>query len=151
MPFLPVVLLMLADGPSAQALADARTVAETGMLATIARVQTQAETEELVSSTADLTDAEKAQLRAIGSQVSTMLIAQAVAAEAAAYAANMAEGDLAAIAAFARSDAAAAQRTAMPAVMMTTMQAISAGGPIDFKGETRKRFCADTGKLCEGK
>ena len=150
MPFLAALFLLAADAP-ANVAADARAVAETGMLATVARLKTKAEIEELVADHPDLSDAEKAALRMAGEATADAAIERATAAEAAAYAANLSAADLAALAAFTRSDAAKAQRAAMPAVMMATLQTLNAGGEIHFKEDTLAAFCASTGKLCEAK
>ena len=150
MPFLAALFLLAADAP-ATVSADARAVAETGMLATVARLKTMSEIDELIADHPDLSDPEKAALRKAGEATADAAIERAIAAEAAAYAANLAPADLAALAAFTRSDAAKAQRAAMPAVMTATLQTLNAGGEIHFKEDTLAAFCASTGKLCEAK
>jgi hypothetical protein len=150
MPFLAALFMFAADAP-ATVLADARAVAQTGMLATVARLKTMAEIDELIADHPELSDGDKSALRNAGEVSANTAIERAIAAEAAAYAANLSPSDLAALAAFTRTDAAKAQRAAMPAVMMATMQALKAGGEIHFKEDTLAAFCAATGKLCEAK
>lgn len=150
MPFLAALFMFAADAP-ATVLADARAVAQTGMLATVARLKTMAEIDELIADHPELIDGDKSALRNAGEVTANTAIERAIAAEAAAYAANLSPADLEALAAFTRTDAAKAQRAAMPAVMMATMQALKAGGEIHFKEDTLAAFCAATGKLCEAK
>lgn len=142
-------LLLFAATAGEAAEADARIVAENGMLANVARIKTTAEIEELIAEHTELSEPEKTALRQTGEATAAALIERAVSAEASAYLANLSPGDLAALAAFTRSDAARAQRAAMPLVMKSTLETLSAGVEIDFKGDTRKAFCARSGKLCE--
>jgi len=150
MPFLAALFLLAADAPATLS-ADARTVAETGMLATLARLKTMAEVDEMIADHPELSDSDKVALRNAGEATATATIERGIAAEAAAYAANLTAADLAALAAFTRSDAAKAQRAAMPAVMTSTMQTLNAGGEVHFKEDTLAAFCAATGKLCGSK
>lgn len=146
---LALALALLAGAPSEAALADARTIAENGMLATIAGLQTTQEIDEMIAEHPELSEDERQTLRATGAATAKAMTERAIAAEAAAYAAHLSPEDLAAIAAFSTSDAARAQRTAMPLVMRDTMTALASGGPFDFAGTVRAEFCTKTGKLCE--
>ena len=148
---LSALILFLADAPSAQAIADARAIAEVGALVTVGDMATAKETEDKLAAHPDLTEAEKATFRAIAGETAAVLRSRAIEAVAQAYLGSLTPAQLAAIAAFTRSDAALAQRAAMPQIMAATMQNLTAGGGIDFMGETTKVFCAKTGKLCEGK
>src|SRR5690348_9749622 len=136
MPLIAALFLFAADAPSAAAAADARTVAENGMLANIARLKTAAEIEELIAAHPELSDSDKAALRKTGEATANALLERAVAAEAAGYLAHLTADDLTALAAFARSDAAKAQRAAMPAVMVATLAQLNEGGEVHFKEDT---------------
>ena len=133
--------------PSAEKLALATEVASYSALATIGPLQTAAEVEDIIASNPDLTTEEQDRLRAIGRARAETLARDALAAEAAALAELLSLEDLRAIAEFERLPAAANQRAATPQVAMRVMQGLQG---LDYKGEVKAAFCAETGKLCEG-
>ena len=143
-------LAMLAQAPTtpvdAERAALAREVAAHSPLAVIGPLQTAAEVEQIIADATDLSFAEKDRLREIGRERAAALGEKALTAEAQALADTLSIDDLRAIAAFNRSSAAEHHRNALPYVAGTTMQAL---GTIDYKGEVRAAFCAESGKLCE--
>ncbi|MFC4295401.1 hypothetical protein ACFO0A_10085 [Novosphingobium tardum] len=138
-------LLLLAAGPQDAAYQSARKIAEHGMLATVGPLMAVKETEELVLAHPELTPAEKAKLHEVAREQEELARRKMMDAEASAYVAHMSAADLKALAAWVDSPLAHRQRTALPQIVMSTMQTL---GTIDFKGSVTKAYCAKTGKLC---
>lgn len=132
--------------PSPEALDLARQVAAHGTLAAIAPLQTQSEIAEMIAAHPELSEAERARLRAIGEERSKALVASALEAEAAALASELSLDDLRALAAFSASAAAEHQRAALPKVIGATLGSL---GKVDYAGGVRAAFCSETGKLCQ--
>lgn len=138
-------LLLLAAAPSDEALAYARIVAANGTLATIGPLIARQEVEDLFSAHPELAEPEKARLRALGEELAARQGAQVVEAEAQAFAAQLSLEDLRELARFSQTDAARHLREKFPQVAAQTMGNLST---IDFGGDLRRSFCAETGKIC---
>lgn len=150
---LPLFALLLAQAapapvPTAEANRLGLQLATSGVLANALAVMSRQQTEELVAAHPELTDAEKATLRALAEDTAKTLFARLMTVEGHAYAAALSVDDLRALVAAADSPAARNLRAARPQVIMATMREI---GSIDFKGETFAAFCAKTGKACPAK
>lgn len=141
-------LLLQAATPSPEAEALGRRLAENGTLAAMLPLVSAKETEELVTAQAELSAAEKDELRTTARAIAAKGIDTLLAAEGHAFAAALSLDDLRQLVAAAQSEAAKRQRAAMPRVIASTMQA---AGSVDFKGETLAAFCAKTGKACPTK
>ena len=140
-----VAMAVQAAAPSTEAELLGRRLADTGTLAALVPLITAKETEELVADHKDLSDAEKAELRATAKAVAARETGRLLDAEGRAYAAALSIVDLRALVAAAETSAAVRQRAAMHGVFAATMTSI---GKLDFKGDVLKLFCADTGKAC---
>jgi hypothetical protein len=138
----------VAAQPSPEALKLARQIAEHGILAQMAPLQTQSEVEAMIRDHPDLSEAERRRLREIGEQHTRALLGKALDAEAHAMASALSLTDLRKLVAFESSPAAVHQRSALPKIMAATMAAM---GDVDYAGGVRAAFCADSGKLCEKK
>jgi hypothetical protein len=138
-------LLLQAAAPSPEAVALGTRLAATSGLGPLLPAITAKETEDLVADHKELTDAEKAELRATGKQVAEAAVARVNATLGQEYAARLTLDELKALVAFEESPVAAARRAAMPLALMNGLAKL---GEIDFKGDTLKAFCAKTGKAC---
>ncbi len=140
-----VAIALQAAAPSTEAELLGRRLADAGTLAALVPLVTTRETEELVAEYKDLSDDEKAELRATAKAVAARETGRLLDAEGHAYAAALSIVDLRALVAAAETSAAVHQRAAMPGVIAATMKSI---GKLDFKGDVLKLFCANTGKAC---
>lgn len=138
-------LTLLAPDPSPEALALGRRLAETGTLAALLPVMVAKDTEELVSEHPDWSDADKAALRATAAEQAKAGTERVMAATGSAYAERLSVEDLRALVAFNESAAAKRWQAATPGVIVAAMTSV---GQFDFKADTRKAFCAKTGKGC---
>ena len=143
-----LALALQAVTPSAEAEALGRRLAERGTLAALLPLATARDTEELVAEHPELSDAEKAELRAAAETVAASGIDRLLAAEGKALAAALSLDDLRQLVTAAESGAAKRQRAALPGVILQTMK--SAEG-VDFKRDTLAAFCTKTGKACAAK
>lgn len=138
-------LLLLAAAPSAEAETLGLRLARAGTLATLLPMMEAKETEELIASHKELSEADREALRVTAHEVAAKGAERLLAAEGRAYAAALSVEDLRALVAAAESDAAKRMRAAQPRVIAATMQA---AGNIDFKKDVMTAFCAKTGKAC---
>lgn len=148
LPLFAALLVQAAPAPTAEAEQLGRQLADTGVLATVLPMMSKQQTDELVAAHPELSDADKAALRATATEVARAGIDRLLAAEGHAYAAALAVDDLRALVAAAASPAAQHLRAAQPLIVAGTMRAV---GNVDFKGETLAAFCAKTGKACPAK
>jgi hypothetical protein len=142
---LALALALATPDPDAEALALGRRLAETGTLAALLPAVTAKETEELVAEHSDWSDADKAVLRRMAGEVSADGLGRLMAATGRAYATRLSIEDLRVLVAFNEGDAAKHWRDATPGAVMEAMAKV---GELDFKANTRKAFCARTGKGC---
>tara|TARA_B100001179_G_C18598034_1_gene408301 strand:- start:2428 stop:2901 length:474 start_codon:yes stop_codon:yes gene_type:complete len=144
-----IVLALQAATPAIETdekMALATEIASTSLLATIGPLQTAAEVEEIVAQHPELTPEEQASLRAVGAERAEEIGRAALETEARTLAENLSLETLRVVAAYQRSEAAQAYRAATPMVMGAVMQSLAG---LDFKGEVKAAFCAESGKLCE--
>ncbi len=141
-----ILLLQAAPDPSPEALALGRRLAETGTLAALLPALVAKDADELVGEHPELSGAEKAELRATSQAVSKANIDRLMTEIGRAYAETLTVGELKTLVAFNEGAAAKHWRDATPGAVM---QAMARLGGIDLKKETRKAFCAKTGKLCD--
>ena len=139
------LLLFMAEPPP-EALSLSRELAETGTLAAVLPLVQAKETEELIANNPELSPAERDQLRAIAKATFRQGRERIMDATARAYAERLPLGDLRALAAFQKTEAATRYRDLMPEAIAAAMQSI---GPMDYKGDVRAAFCKETGKLCD--
>jgi hypothetical protein len=126
-------------------LALGRQVAEAGTMASFIELVQAKETDELVEAHGELSDADKAKLRATAHNVYVAGRERLMQASARAYAERLSVADLRDIVAFQKSRAGQAYHGAIPAVIAATVQSV---GEIDFKGDVLAAYCKETGKLC---
>ena len=138
--------LLAAPDPTPEALALGRRLAETGTLAALLPAITADEREKLVAKFPELSEAEKALLRATADETGKAQAARLMDAMGRAYAERLPVEDLRALIAFNESPAAQHWRAATPGAVMTAMQAV---GDPNYQELARKAFCAKTGKACE--
>ena len=138
-------LLIALAVPTAEAESLGRELAEGGTLAALLPLMKEKETADLVAEAKDLSDADKARLRATAGRIFDAGRDRLLSATGHAYAERLSIADLKALVDFHRSGAAKRAQAAMPQVIAATMQAV---GPMDFKADVRKAFCGETGKLC---
>ena len=138
-------LLIALAAPSAEAERLGRELAEQGTLAALLPLMREKETADLISEAKDLSAAEQERLRALAGQIFERGRDKLLAATGHAYAERLSVEDLKALVAFHKSGAAKRAQAAMPEVIAASMQAV---GPMDFKADVRKAYCAETGKLC---
>lgn len=131
--------------PSAEAQRLGRELAEAGTLAALLPLIQEKETEEIVSAHPELSDSDKAALRATAKRVYDLGRERLLSATGRAYAERLSIADLKRLVAFNRTGAARRYRQATPAVIAATMQSV---GTMDFKKDVRAAFCTETGKLC---
>lgn len=142
----PLIALALAQtAPGAEAEALGVRLAETGTLAALLPAVVAKDREALVAAHPELSEADKAALRATADAVARAGIARLTAAIGHGYAARLSLDDLRALVAFNESPAAKHWREATPDAVM---QALAAVGDMNFQEDARKAFCARTGKLC---
>jgi hypothetical protein len=142
------VILAMMLAPSAEAETLGRRLAATGTIETLLPAIAAKETEEVIAEHRELSELDRATLRAMSSDVMGGMrsrLAEAIGHE---YASALSLQDLRALVAFAATPAARRYRAAIPGV---TMKGLSKIGQVDFKGELGKAFCARTGKLCPPK
>jgi hypothetical protein len=137
-------LALLSPDPTPEALALGRRLAESGTLAALLPIKVRQETEELVAEHPDYSDADKAALRAVAAEQARAGTEVLLAATGRSYAETLSIDDLRVLVTFNDSAAAKRWREATPAAIAAAMGA----GEFDFKGDTRKAFCARTGKGC---
>ena len=141
-----LLLAALAAGqPSVEALRLGRALAETGTLATLLPLIQQKETDELVSAHPELDVSDKARLRQTAERVYRDTRERLMEVEARGYARRLSLADLRAAVEFQNSPAGKSYRSAIPAVVVDTMQLI---GKMDYKGDVLAAYCRETGKLC---
>lgn len=141
-------MLMAGAGPaapSAEAESLGLRLARTGTLATIAPLLAAKDGEDLVAAHPELSDAEKAKLRAVAKQTADAAIERLNAAFGHAYAKRLSVAELRTLVAHAESPAAAHWRAIMPAALT---EALTSVGSIDLKKDVAAAFCQETGKLC---
>ncbi|MES2442101.1 MAG: hypothetical protein V4574_04665 [Pseudomonadota bacterium] len=144
--WVPLIAVMLAQtAPSAEAEALGVRLAETGTLAALLPVVVAKDREALIAEHPELGEADKAALRATADEVASAGIARLMAAIGHGYAAKIPVEELRALVAFNETPAARHWREATPEAVA---QALATVGEMDFKGDTRKAYCAKTGKLC---
>lgn len=131
--------------PSPEALRLGRELARHGMLASLLPVMKAQQVNELVKEAKDLTPAEERQLRTTAEKVFATGRDRLLNATGDQYAKSLGVQDLRAITHFYRTPAAAHLQAATPQAIIGTMQTV---GELDFKGDVRKAFCSETGKLC---
>lgn len=142
---LMAMALQAAPAVDGERLELGKRLARTGTLATLLPLMAQKETEEMVAGQPGLTADEQAKLRAAARAAFERRSAELLDAEGAAYAKALSADDLRTLVAAAESAAGKRQRAALPQVIMGTMAAMQG---VDFKGETLRAFCAETGKGC---
>ena len=144
-----VSLLLLAAAaaaqPSPEALRLGRQLAERGTLAALLPLVKAKDVEELVSDAKDLGPADKERLRKTADRVFESGRDRLLDATAREYAKRLSIQDLRALVRFYRTPAAARFKAVTPEVIAGTMTSV---GEMDFKGNVRKAFCRETGKLC---
>lgn len=144
--WMPVIAMVLAQtAPSAEAEALGVRLAETGTLAALLPTVAAKERDDLLARHADWSEADKAALRATADEVAKAGIARLTAAIGHGYAARLSVEDLRAAVAFNESPAGKHWREATPGAVM---QAMATLGEMNLAEDTRKAFCAKTGKLC---
>jgi hypothetical protein len=144
--WMPLIAIVMAQtAPSAEAEALGVRLAETGTLAALLPAVVARDREEMITAHPELSDADKTALRATADEVAKAGIARLTAAIGHGYAAKLSVEDLRALVAFNETPAARHWREATPAAVM---QALAVVGDMNFQADTRKAFCAKTGKLC---
>jgi hypothetical protein len=141
-----VAILMAQTAPGAEAEALGLRLAQTGTLAALLPSIAAKEREDLVAAHPELSDADKATLRATADDVANAGMSKLSAAIGHGYAARLSIDDLRALVAFNESPAAQHWREATPGAVM---QAMAAVGELDLGKNTRAAFCKKTGKLCD--
>lgn len=143
-----LALILLIQDPSAEQIALGRRLAEAGTLAALLPIKVASDTEELLAEHPEWSDADKAALRATAGEQAEAATERLIDATGRAYAARLSIEDMRVLVAFNDSPLAKRGRAATPAVILETMAKV---GELDFKGDTRKAFCAKTGKGCPAK
>jgi hypothetical protein len=141
-----IALLLAAAAPSAEAVALGRQIAEAGTLASFVELVQAKETDELVEAHPELSDPDKAKLRAMARNVYQAGRERLMQATARAYAERLSVADMRDVVAFQKSRAGQTYRGAIPAVIAATVESV---GEMDFKGDVTKAYCKETGKLCK--
>lgn len=140
-----IPLLLAAAAPSAEALALGREIAESGTMASLIELLQAKETDELVESHPELSDADKARLRVTARTVYERGRERLMQATARAYAERLSLADMRKVVAFQKSRAGRAYNGAIPAVISATVESV---GDMDFKGDVIAAYCKETRKLC---
>jgi hypothetical protein len=138
-------LALLAATPTAEAERLGVEVAKTGTLATLLPILAKKEAEEMVTDHAELSDAEKAELRSTAMRVADAKGAVLLQLTGKAYAKRLSEDQMRAVIAFEASAAGRAYRAAIPGAIVETMQG---AGQLDFKKDVLAAFCTKTGEAC---
>lgn len=137
--------LFAAADPTPEALTLGRRLAETGTLAALLPVIAAKETEELVGEHPEWSEADKAALRAVAAEQAAAGAERLMVATGKAYAEKLSVEDMRVLVAFNESAEAKRWQAATPGVIVAAMMSVR---QLDFKGDTRKAFCAKTGKGC---
>jgi hypothetical protein len=143
-----LALALAASTPSPEGLRLGRELAESGTLAALLPMVADKEIGELVAAHPELSEADRAALRATARATYQAGRDRLMDATGRAYAERLSVADLRALVAFNRTRAAAHYRAAMPGAIASAMQAV---GQMDFKKDALAAFCRQMGKLCEGK
>lgn len=144
---LPLIAMVMAQtAPSAAAEALGVRLAQTGTLAALLPTIIAKDREELIAAHPELSDADKAALRATADDVAKAATDRLTAAIGHGYATRLSIEDLRALVAFNESAAASHWREATPGAVMDAMSAM---GGLDLRASASKAFCKKTGKLCE--
>jgi len=143
-----IALLIAAAAPSAEALALGRQIAEAGTLSSFVELVQAKETDELVEAHPELSDPDKAKLRAVAKSVYQSGRERLMQATARAYAERLSVADMRDVVAFQKSRAGQTYRGTIPAVIAATVESV---GEMDFKGDVLAAYCKQTGKLCASK
>lgn len=138
----------LAPQASPEAAALGRRMAETGTLATLLPMISAKEAEELVAAHPELSEADRATLRATAKETAEKGIGRLLDAQGDAYAAALSIEDLRVLVGFNGTDAARNYRAAQPQVIAATMKGMAG---LDYKKDVMAAFCAKTGKGCAAK
>jgi hypothetical protein len=146
----PLLLAALfgVSAPSAEAQRLGRKLAEQGTLASLLPLLKSKETAELLKEDPGLSAAEQTKLRATAERVFEVGYGRLMKATGDAYAQQLSVADLRALTHFYQSPVAARYRAATPQVIRATMRSV---GEMDFKGDVRAAFCAETRRLCSSK
>ena len=139
-------LVLAASAPSPEAQRLGRILAEQGTLASLLPLIKSKETDELLQEDPKLTPAEQTKLRATADHIFKASYDRLMDATGTAYAQQLSLPDLRTVTKFLASPAATRYRAATPNVLVATMKAV---GQVDFKGDVRKAFCAETKHLCK--
>jgi hypothetical protein len=122
-----------------------RRLAELGEFNAVTGAMGRAEVEAMARETPDLSDAERARLRAVGTQVLAAGRARVLARVGDAYARHFTLPQLRAIVRFLASPAGRAYVGALPRLLPAIAAAMQG---VDLRRDVRARFCRETGKLC---
>ena len=122
-----------------------RRLAELGEFNAVTGAMGRAEVEAMARETPDLSDTERARLRAVGTQVLAAGRARVLAQVGNAYAREFTLQQLRAIVRFLASPAGRAYVGALPRVLPAIAAAMQG---VDLHRDVRAQFCRETGKLC---
>lgn len=122
-----------------------RRLAELGEFNAITGAMGRAEVEAMARETPDLSDAERARLRAVGTRVLAAGRARVLAQVGDAYARAFTLAELRAIVRFLASPAGRAYVGALPRLLPAIAAAMQG---VDLQRDVRAQFCRETGKLC---
>ena len=131
--------------PSAEAEALGLEVAHSGALASTLPMLEKKEVADIVAAHPELTAGDQLKLTAVADRVYQEQAERLTMAIGHEYATALSVEDLRAIAAFTKSDAGRHYRDVVPHMVAVVSKLL---GGFDFKGETLKAFCAQTGKAC---
>lgn len=140
--------VLTASTPSTEAERLGRKLAEQGTLASLLPLMESKETEELLREDPSLSPADQMKLRADADRVFEAGYDRLMKATGDAYAHQLTVNDLRTLTQFYATPVAARYRAAIPGVIIATMQSM---GGMDFKGDVRTVFCAETKRLCSRK
>jgi formate dehydrogenase maturation protein FdhE len=137
--------VLATTAPPADALRLGRKLAEQGTLASLLPLMKAKEVDELLAEDRSLSAADQTKLRATADRVFERGYDRLMDAIGTAYAKQLSVKDLRTLTRLYASPAAVRYRQVMPQVILATMQSV---GQMDFKGDVRKAFCAETKRLC---
>jgi len=137
-----------AADPTPEALALGVRLAETGTFSSLIPNIVAEEREKLVAKFPELSDADKAALRATADETGKAQTDRLMQAMGRRYAETLSIEDLRALVAFNESPAAQRWRAATPGAILGAMEAV---GDPNFQENARKAFCKKTGKACEAR
>jgi hypothetical protein len=140
-----LVLAVAGTSPSPQAQRLGRELAEQGTLASLLPLVKSKEVDELLVEDPNLTIADKEKLRATADRIFERGYNRLMDATGSAYAQQLSLADLRTLTRFYASPAARRYRAATPQAIVAAMKSV---GEMDFKGDVRRAFCADTKHLC---